>query len=347
MNIVHSRIRNVNVGKKNTATVSLFKLLITVVLLFLLFRSISFDKMEFIEVFYSINITWFMFSLSGVVFVLVLKSLRWRELLYRNGINYNVKKTIMAYFSAYTIGVISPGRLGELVKVFNVRHDERSNIRPALIATISDRLFDLYFLCIFSIAGVLTLFSSYSFSGIVALILVTSILFVFLIVSGFIFDSLTNWRYFKNVFFAFIRDCLSTMRNKQSLASWFLTILAYTLFFLTTWFLFKAVNINISIIETGFVISIVGLVLLLPISIAGFGTRELSLVYLLSYYGVENETAILFSLLHFVSFFVWGGIVGLGFWIVNPISLSIIKEDSNKIASLFQKNKDSFTSIIL
>ena len=92
-----------------------------------------------------------------------------------------------------------------------------------------------------------------------------------------------------------------------------------------------SVDINISFIDVVYAFSLMSIVLLLPISIAGFGSREASLIFLLSLYGISPEVAISFSILQFFVFYVGGSIVGGIFLLLSPLPLKTIIKDYNKL----------------
>ena len=77
-------------------------------------------------------------------------------------------------------------------------------------------------------------------------------------------------------------------------------IMSYLVGFLSYIMIARSIGIDISIFHLGWTRSAVLLAALLPLSIAGgLGIREVSLVVLLSFYGVESEVALAFSLLLF------------------------------------------------
>jgi uncharacterized protein (TIRG00374 family) len=132
----------------------------------------------------------------------------------------------------------------------------------------------------------------------------------------------------------FLQDTWFMVINKRSVICWFITLAAYVVYFITAGWIFKALEINLSFIDVAFILCIMSLVTIIPISIAGFGTREASLVILLSQYGISSEMALSFSLLQFLAFFLWGAVMGMIFWILKPVSLKLVKEDSLSIWKL-------------
>lgn len=67
------------------------------------------------------------------------------------------------------------------------------------------------------------------------------------------------------------------------------------------WMIAKGMGINISIWEFFWIVPAVAVVLLLPISFAGLGIREVSFVGLLSLYGVKSEQAVSVSVMMLIS----------------------------------------------
>lgn len=117
---------------------------------------------------------------------------------------------------------------------------------------------------------------------------------------------------------------------------WGITIVAYIMYFGFSWLIMIALHLTPSYIDVVFIMSIMSLSTIIPLSVAGFGTREATLVLLFAYYGLASETAISFSLMHFTAFFLWGGLIGLVFWLLMPISLQQVKDDSKSIFLLFK-----------
>ena len=69
----------------------------------------------------------------------------------------------------------------------------------------------------------------------------------------------------------------------------------YFLFFLNRYFLLMSLQIPLSFIEMTACVSLSTLFTFLPISVSGIGTRDVSLIYLFSFYGLKMEQAVAFS----------------------------------------------------
>jgi hypothetical protein len=276
-------------------------------------------------------------SLPGVIVILIIKSYRWHLLLKQSGIHFSIKDSISTYLASFAAGVVTPVRLGEFIKVYNVRQETSADLVISFRKTLTDRFYDLILLLLFALSWIIRYLSNKEIShfsaSFISLILIASLLFLFRIVLSK-FLSGKKGTVSKILFFFY--ECIADMTDKKSFCTWLISFVAYFIYFLTAWFLSRSVNIPLTFIETGYVICILGLVLLLPISIAGFGTREISLVYLLSMYGIDSESSLTFSFLQFLIFFAWGGLIGMIFWIINPTPLDAIKSDAKKIFSIIK-----------
>lgn len=313
------------------------KFLTTGLILFLLIKTVNFDFERFKTTLFTLRIKWLLLSLSGVIMVLAFKSYRWHILLQQTGITFSRWNSLKSYFSSYAFGVVTPGRLGEFIKIYNVRQFTGAGLMPSLKSAITDRLFDLIFLLIVALSGTIKFLMHKEINNALIILLSLIIVFILLVLMKILIVKILSLKKRKPIkYFDFVIECLNLLMGKKSIYPWLMTAISYSLFFITTWFLFLSLNITVSIIDTGYVISLVSLVLLLPISVAGFGTRELSLVYLLSLYGVDTVSALTFSLLQFLTFFLWGGLVGLIFWITNPIPLEALRNDSKKALGLLK-----------
>jgi glycosyltransferase 2 family protein len=74
------------------------------------------------------------------VVLLLLRVYKWHRLLGAVG-KVHIKKTLRSLFGGFALGLITPGRLGELGRCVFVREEERAQVA---LLTLLDRLFDLW-----------------------------------------------------------------------------------------------------------------------------------------------------------------------------------------------------------
>lgn len=314
---------------------NLLKTGIAVFLLGYVIQGTGFSFQGFTEVIKQTRAFWFIMSLPGVLLVLWVKSYRWYLLMRTEGIRYPLPQTYAAYLTSFFIGLLTPGRFGEIVKVYYVRNLPGSGLFKAFQTVISDRFFDLYFLLA---AGAVSwafimhpddnlikgLVAGFAVGG-----LLVARLFIFMI------------RNRHQGFWGFVHYSLKPITGFSSAKNWGITLLAYFLYYAQSFFIAKSLGIEIGFLWLAAIMTLTSAILLLPVTFAGFGARELSLVMLLALWGIPSETAVAFSLLQFVSSFAVGGVTGMAFWFWNPVPMAALREDYRHLRRLLgKKNKE-------
>ncbi|MBK9357968.1 MAG: flippase-like domain-containing protein [Bacteroidales bacterium] len=312
---------------KKTWLKTLLKIAGSALIIWLLVSRINWNLEEFKRILAGLDLAWFLFSLFGVVIVLGIKSIRWNILLKQEDCSYSRWRSFIAYMASFTIGLVTPGRVGEIARLYYVREDTGITFYRSFKTLVADRIFDFALLIWFGGTGMLYFYKLLgNFSGFVYL-LATAFAMMMVWGAGYWFLKILVKPESSPVSFRFIMETWNGMFKPAMFIPWLLTLLAYFLFYLANQMILKAVGIELNIIDISFILSLMSLVTIIPITLAGFGTREASLVYLLSFYLVSPETAIVFSLLQFTAFFLWGGIIGLLIWFYKPVSINLIMAD--------------------
>ncbi len=318
--------------KKQTSTLIL-KIVGSVIILLFLVTRIEWDASKFRFIFSTLNLGWYLISLTGVIVVLGLKSVRWNMLLHSEGCEYSFKSAFIAYMSSFTIGLLTPGRIGEIARLYYVREEKDIDFYHSFKTIVTDRIFDFALLIWFGTSGLMFYYNIFGgLSATYYLLLVGIVMFFAWMAGKFLLRMIRS----EKSIFVFIYEAWSEMFNKKMLVPWILTLFSYLLFYVANWFILLSIGQKISLVEVGFILSLMSLVTLIPITIAGFGTREASLIYLFAFYGLSPETAIVFSLLQFLAFFLWGGMIGLAFWMIKPVKISLIKADASKAINMLK-----------
>lgn len=314
------------------------KILGSLAIIFLLITRIEWEPEIFISVYERINLALFILSLSGVIVVLGLKSIRWNMLLRAEKCNYSYLSAFSAYMVSLMIGLITPGRVGEIAKLYYVRQERDIDFYHAFKTIVTDRIFDFAILIWFGLAGMLYFYKILGdISGFLYLI-ISALVMLFSWLIGY--TLLSKIKSSKTTI-TFIKESWNEMFHKRMYVPWLLTFAAYFASYGSVLLIFWSINLKLSIIDVAFIVSLMNLVTLIPITLAGFGTREVSLIYLLSFYHIGPEEAVVFSILQFIAFFLWGGIIGLIFWIRKPLKLKLIVDDSKKVLNFIKRKKNN------
>jgi len=322
---------------------SIIKIAVTLAILSFLLWKVEFNANGFEDTLRSVRLEYFLLSLLGVVLVLGIKSYRWRLLIRNEGANYSAYKGFAAYMSSDAIGIVTPGRIGEIARLYYVRQDTDISFYSAFKTIVSDRIFDFTMLGWFGLSGMLYYFKTFGdHSGLYYALGVLAVLILgYYFTIKFLEILLRIPRIQRLPVIRFIYESFLAVLGKHMMLMWAITILAYLMYFGFSWLIMLSLHLSPSYIDVAFIMSIMSLSTIIPLSVAGFGTREATLVLLFSYYGLSSETAISFSLMHFTAFFLWGGLIGLVFWLLMPISLQQVKDDSKSIFLLFKPDVEN------
>jgi hypothetical protein len=84
-----------------------------------------------------------------------IKGIRWSYLLKMQGETYSVWNCFLIYMGSLFWGNVTPGRVGDFIKVFYLQEDLKMPMGKAMPSVLVDRVFDLYLLLILGGAGIL------------------------------------------------------------------------------------------------------------------------------------------------------------------------------------------------
>jgi uncharacterized protein (TIRG00374 family) len=269
-------------------------------------------------------------ALAADLPMFALKAWRWREMLQMQGIDYPWRDSYLAFLAGLFLGLVTPGRLGELGKALYLRQDRGLPFSEGLANVLMDRLLDLYTILILGTAGLawFQLLPDWALGLIVlgtviALLLPGALLSERLALWGIGFLAHVPWlnRYQSRLTAASsqLRQGLQGLLKPRLALPLGLTLLAYALYFTQCWLLAMALNLEIGIVYLAVCLSVSGVLALLPISFSGLGTRELILIVLFAPLGIVAEQAVAFAALFFLTFNIAGGVMGAVAWQLKPL----------------------------
>lgn len=240
------------------------------------------------------------------VLMLLFKSLRWQSILVKQEINYQMLKVCAINANTSFLGMITPGRLGELSKVVYLQEDKIS-FSKSIVSVLIDRAYDIIILFLFGVGAFLyfanALMSSMENLFLFFLILVGIGILIFFFRNN-IWETLKSllklllpeskylliiheWNQFKT---ELIKVFVPTMPRMI-----FYSILIYSCYYAQINIVAYGFNVSVSFVYLSFCMTLASLVSLLPISIGGLGTREAIFIFLLSRVSVSAENALLIA----------------------------------------------------
>ncbi len=260
--------------------------------------------------------------------VLFIKSCCWNYIKKQQGISYKLKDSFMMYCSGIFIGALTPGRIGDLTKALYLKKDGHP-LGKSILTTVLERLSDFFFLGIFIFFGSLLFFNPI-YKKIwmpLIIILLLIILFGIFLKTGLlkillekIFYILVPLKYqssWKISFQNFIQD-LKIYKLKNYLIIFLITVSAWTFYYLQAYVLAGGAGIHVPVVYLAVIVTIAGLITLIPVSVLGIGTRDAALIFLFAPLSVNKEQAILLSVL-ILSMSLITCIIGFTCWLFKPI----------------------------
>ncbi len=276
----------------------------------------------------NIKLSYLLFAFLLTIPMLINKATCWNYIKRKQDIKYSIKDSFLMYCSGLYLGLITPGRLGEISKATYLKKDGYSTGK-SLVGVVLDRLSDFVFLVSFVLVGSLFFFSEFkkeSLIVILGIIILLIILWVSIKIGIFkwffkkIFNKLIPKKYqdsWKINFQDFVGD-IKNLKTKHWLIIFLITTFSWTFYYLQTFIIAKGLGIDVPILYFAISVTIAGLITLIPVSISGIGTRDAALLALFVPFSVSTEKIIAFSaLILLLSLFT--ALIGLICWLIKPI----------------------------
>lgn len=256
-----------------------------------------------------------------------LRALRWQRLLAQQGIQCPFSSALVFYFAAVYIGLITPGRIGELAKCFFLKQNRIAGVAQSLPSVVADRLLDLY------VIGLLAL-GALCYLGLLPIPVWAAILL--LTVCGGTPWLVLKWMQHHRGFVTAVerwllrtvprwqepwRNLADGSRNLLTLRlgeSITLTLLSYGIYFGQVCLIGRALDLPLGCGGIAMVTAIGILVGYIPITIAGLGTREAAFIYLFGRFGITAAEALGFAFWYNLVYIVCVGSISAVFWIRMP-----------------------------
>jgi uncharacterized protein (TIRG00374 family) len=224
------------------------------------------------ETFVQMDIVLLSFSLPFIIIMYLIKAKKWQALLNCINIRIPVRRSLEIILIGTFYGALTPGRAGEVSRAFYLNAESSRSI-PTVIM---DRIIDMVCLLILSALSIVLFFNDRNLIYLMGLVMA-------IFISGTVL--ITNERIVTHVFGMFSQSTeykenyLRTIReiagNKKVIFSVFsLTLGYYFLNLIVYWIVIKSLNPALNSLLT-FSLPIIVVLGNFPISISGFGVREL------------------------------------------------------------------------
>lgn len=296
------------------------RLIVTVAVLFALFKFIPYKNL--VEIYKNSHKGYIIFSFFIFVCCYITAVLRWKFLLSSLGIRISLREAVYSYFSGIFFNLFFPSFVaGDIFRGFSIsyRYGEPAKVASSVLL---DRFSG-------SIALILLAVSSYIFGrNIVGLKVIGIPLLVLSFAGGVAFLAIFNKSFFLFLMKIFkknslLREKLLSFHDqlyffaknpnifiKSLFYSFPIQILTCLGFFISA----KAFDVHLGLLCFLILVPIIMAIALIPITIAGAGTREASAIYFFSLVGIDKSVSLSISLVNLI-FTISMGILGGIFYV--------------------------------
>ena len=268
------------------------------------------------------------------IVVILVKAQRWRRLMMYQGIHYGFPPVVRYYAIASALGAWTPGRLGDFSKAVAVQRDCHVGLGRAASSVIADRLMDAVLLGAVATAGAAFLPGPHApwLAGAGALAVIFGGWIIFHKTRGTIAVPALR-RGAERIVGAADRtirslgatrgeigeaiDGLVVMARPRVLTL-LATLVASVVVFAQGFLMARSLGLNVGFWTMSVALSAVSIGSMVPISVAGFGTREAMLALFLVPAGVSMPQIIGFSLAYFVIISGTLALIGAAAWVIQP-----------------------------
>jgi uncharacterized protein (TIRG00374 family) len=300
---------------------------IGIILILVVIRYVDIAKV--VSLIAHLKLGWLIAALPIHLIITLIKSYRWQKILFKQRITYKLKVLFAIYLVSFTFGLISPGRLGDFVKVLYLKQDGYP-FSKSVFSSLMDRIYDVVFLLLIGFLSLLAFISLFRYqTGVLlgCLFLIGGLILVIYWQRKYLEKFLR--RVFDEKYILWLKTFISELKleTKQLdraniILCSMLTLIAWSIYFLQGYMISRSLDVNISFVSVVACMSIASILNLLPISILGIGTRDVVFISIFAILSINYEQAVAFSTL-FLLFFVFNGIVGVLMWWFKPIQLSL------------------------
>jgi uncharacterized protein (TIRG00374 family) len=309
------------------------------------------DFTNFIKIWKEISALFLFGAMLLMIILIIAHGIKWKYILQFFSVPVRFGESISIFWLGAFIGMVTPGKIGELLKIYFLDKTGHSRLR-AFLSVILDRFTDLTSLALIGIISTFFVFK-WKLNFVQCLL----VIFIIGVVSFLAFSHKSRFynvvQNFVNKFIPILSNPFKKLTYENILVEWkqadksslwlalFLVLICWFVYFLSRYFLLVSLSIPLSFIDMAACVSMSALFTSLPVSINGIGTREASFAYLFSFFGLTLEEAVAFSLIILMSdaFTVTFGSISY-YRLCSRFNLNL-REDAAKVKESFLAIRDS------
>ena len=303
------------------------------VLLYMVLR--EFDWEGFKELFGSFNPLQFLAGFGLLVAVYLLKSLRWMLINRTFGVRLSYGTTLIFFLVSGFLSVITPGRLGEFAKIFFLKRKTGVSATVATSSVVLDRVWDVLVLSLLGGLGALMVFGGFRIDALTIVLIAAFFLLALavILIPAMVFVPLRFLFRRKMYLLADMdRVYLDWKENalRLFLPGFGITLAAFFALAFIPLIFTGSIGQQVGVAPSISAVSISNMLAFLPVTVAGFGTRELVFSEIWKMMDYSTVSAITISTAYFICNYlgslVLGGVTYL-VWFRQHFRLREIKQE--------------------
>lgn len=298
----------------------LFRILIGIGIIFAIFKLVPYHQL--VSIFQNSKKIYIYLGILTNFATFFICVLRWRDILKNLGIKIPLRQAFASYFSSNFFNLFFPSSIaGDVFRSVTITSHYGDGKKIAS-SVFLDRFSGMVGLCIFSIIAFI--FGSRLIGGREVLLSITALTLAIIFLSFLVFHSapvkLFSRLFSPNSKFAAklnsLHNELCFFKNnpllfaRNILFSLLVQLISCYAFFISS----KAFSLNVSFIYFMILVPLIMVVAMIPITVAGVGTREAAAVYFFSLIGVAKTIGLSLSLLNLV-YGILAGVLGGIFYV--------------------------------
>lgn len=279
---------------------------VTLFIFYLIFQKIDYIILK--ETFLNINLFYLVTAFLILLLAIIVSAKKWQSVLNIIGYHLSFKESFKIIMASFPLSTVTPSKSGDLIRAYYLK-DSLSPTRT-IGAVMAERLTDVLVLAIYSFIGALVLKNKLILGISLTVILLIPI---FLFVIGKIklpFPKLAEK--IENILYA---SKILIKSPSKSLPVLFYSLLLWLIPFFGIKFLFLSLGANVPLFYIAAAFPITVFAGLIPITIAGMGTRDSAIIYFFSLWA-ESSICLGVGLLYSL----------IGYWFVSLIGLLFMKK---------------------
>lgn len=251
----------------------LFFLAVTLLIFYLLFQRIDYLSLK--KVLLNANLLYLAIAFLIILLVPIFSAKKWQSMVKAMNYSLSFKDSFKIIMAALPVSAVTPAKSGDLIRAYYLKN----KVPPAqtMGAVITERFIDALVLAFYSLIGALILKNGLILTISLSVIL---LIFLFFLVINKIKLPFLKWQQ-KLENFLYVSK-IFIHRPQKLFPVLFYALILWSIPILEAKLLFLALGVNISLFYIAAAFPLAIFVGLIPITIAGMGTRDSAIIYLFS-----------------------------------------------------------------